>query len=64
MTRPGGLPFRAIYLCGRVTVGVLFGYDYDYDDDGNELLEFDVENEQGFLIGCIEDEIERIEVLA
>ena len=64
MTRPGGLPFRAIYLCGRVTVGVLFSYDYDYDDDGNELLEFDVENEQGFLIGCIEDEIERIEVLA
>ena len=64
MTRPGGLPFRAIYLCGRVTVGVLFSYDYDYDDDGNELLEFDVENEQGFLIGYIEDEIERIEVLA
>mgnify|MGYP004647765719 CR=1 FL=1 len=64
MTRPGGVPFRTIYLCGRVTVGVLFGYDYDYDDDGNELLEFDVENEQGFLIGCIEDEIERIEVLA
>ena len=46
-----------------MTVGELFGYDYDYDDDGNEFLEFDVENEQGFLIGFSENEIDRIEVL-
>lgn len=48
---------------GTVTVGELYGYDYDYDDDGNEFLEFDVENEQGLLIGFTKDEIESIEVI-
>ena len=33
------------------------------DDDGNEFLEFDVENEHGLLIGFTEDEIERIEII-
>lgn len=45
-----------------VTVGDFFGYNYDYDDDGNEFLEFDVEREDGFLIGFTEDEVERIEI--
>lgn len=48
---------------GIVTTGELYGYDYDYDDDGNEFLEFDVEREDGFLIGFTEDEIERIEIV-
>ena len=52
-----------VFSDGIVTVGELLGYDYDYDDDGNEFLEFDVENEQGFLIGFSENEIDRIEVL-
>ena len=53
-----------VFSGGIVTVGELFGYDYDYDDDGNEFLELDVENERGFLIGFVEGEIESIEVLA
>lgn len=35
----------------------------DFDDDGNEFLEFDVENENGLLIGFTEDEIKRIEIV-
>ena len=31
-----------------MTIGELYGYDYDFDDDGNEFLEFDVENEKRF----------------
>ena len=46
---------------GRITMGELYGYDYD--DDGNEFLEFDVENENGLLIGFTEDEINRIEIV-
>lgn len=34
-----------------------------YDDDGNEFLEFDVENADGFLAGFTEDEVDRIEVV-
>ena len=34
-----------------------------FDDDENEFLEFDVENESGFLIGFTEDEIERIDII-
>lgn len=48
---------------GKITVGELYGYDYDFDDDGNEFLEFDVESENGLLIGFTEDEIERIEIV-
>lgn len=52
-----------VYSGDIVTVGELYGYDYDFDDDGNEYLEFDVENEDGLLIDFTEDEIDRIEVL-
>lgn len=52
-----------VYSEGTVTVGKLYGYDYDFDDNGNEFLEFDVENEDGLLIGFTEGEIDRIEVL-
>lgn len=48
---------------GIITTGKLYGYDYDIDDDGNEYLEFDVENEDGLLIGFTEDEVERIEIV-
>lgn len=48
---------------GHITTGELYGYDYDFDDDGNEFLEFDVENENGLLIEFSEDEIERIEII-
>jgi len=48
---------------GDVTVGNFFGFSYDYDDDDNEVLDFDVMREDGFLIGFTEDEIDRIEVI-
>lgn len=58
-----GKKIKVLSTSGRETVGELFGYDYDYDDDGNEFLEFDVTTEQGFLVGFTESEIDRIEVL-
>lgn len=48
---------------GIVTVGGFRGYNYDYDDNGNEFVEFDVERDDGFLIGFTEGEIERIEII-
>lgn len=58
-----GKKIKVFSTSGRITLGELFGYDYDFDDDGNEILEFDVENENGLLIGFTEDEIERIEIV-
>ncbi len=49
---------------GQVTTGDFFGFDYDYDDDGNEFLEFDVETDSGYIISFTEDEIESIEILS
>ena len=58
-----GKKIKVFSTSGRETVGTLYGYDYDFDDDENEFLEFDVENESGFLIGFTEDEIERIDII-
>lgn len=46
-----------------VITGELYGYDYNFDGNGNELLEFDIEDKNGLLIGFTEKEIDRIEVL-
>ena len=45
-----GKKIKVFSTSGRTTIGELYGYDYDFDDDGNEFLEFDVENENGLLI--------------
>lgn len=58
-----GKKIKVFSTSGRVTAGELYGYDYDFDDNGNEFLEFDVEHENGLLIGFTEGEIERIEVV-
>lgn len=58
-----GKRIKVFSTSGRTTIGELYGYDYDFDDDGNEFLEFDVENENGLLIGFTEDEIEHIEIV-
>lgn len=58
-----GKKIKVFSVNGIVTVGEFFGYNYDYDDDGNEFVEFDVEREDGFLIGFTEDEVERIEIV-
>lgn len=52
-----------VFSGDTVTTGELYGYDYDVDDLGNEFLEFDVENENGILIGFTENEIDRVEVV-
>ena len=48
---------------GNVTEGFFMGYNYDYDDEGNEFVEFDVETFGGIGYGFAEDEVEHIEVL-
>ena len=58
-----GKKIKVFSTSGRMTIVELYGYDYDFDDDGNEFLEFDVENENGLLIGFTEDEIERIDII-
>ena len=58
-----GKKIRVYSVGGAVTVGELYGYDYDFDDDGNEFLEFDVDDENGIGYSFTEDEIERIEVI-
>ena len=40
---------------GIITAGELYGYDYDYDDNGKEFLEFDIERDDGFLISYTDD---------
>lgn len=58
-----GKKIKVIATDGQEIVGELYGYDYDYDDEGNEVLEIDVENDRGLLIGLTEDEIKSIEVI-
>lgn len=58
-----GKKIKVFSVDGIVTVGDFFGYNYDYDDDGNEFVELNVEREDGFLIGFTEDEVERIEIV-
>lgn len=58
-----GKKMKVFSIGGIITVGSFFGYNFDYDDEGNEFVEFDVEREDGFLIGFTEDEIDRIEVI-
>lgn len=58
-----GKKIKVFSTNGIITIGDFFGYNYDYDDDGNEFVELDVEREDGFLIGFTEDEIERIEIV-
>lgn len=59
-----GKRIKVFSASGNITVGELFGYDYDYDDDGNEFLEFDVERDDGRIISFTEGAIERIEIIA
>lgn len=58
-----GKRIKITSVSGRVTIGELYGFDYDIDDDDNEFLEFDVETKYGLIVTFTEDEIESIEVL-
>ncbi len=49
---------------GTVIVGRLYGYNYDYDDDGTEFMEVDFKVlSSNILTGCRDDEIEKIEII-
>lgn len=54
---------RVLSLDGDVTEGEFYGYNYDYDDGGNEFVEFDVKLDDGPLIGFSDDEAESIEIV-
>lgn len=58
-----GKKIKVYVTDAKPIIGRLYGYDYDFDDDGNEFLEFDVENEYGLVASLTEDEIISIEVL-
>lgn len=58
-----GKKIKVIATDGQEIIGELYGYNYDYDDDGNAFVEIDVENAQGFLIGLDESEIKSIEAI-
>ncbi len=58
-----GKKIRVYSPDGDITEGNFFGFSYDYDDDDNEVLDFDVMRDDGFLIGFTEEEIERIEII-
>lgn len=54
---------RVISQKGIDTVGMFYGYNYDYDDDGREYTEFDIMTDDGALIGFSEEEVESIEII-
>lgn len=58
-----GKKIKITSVDGHVTIGELYGFDYDVDDDDNDFLEFDVETKYGLVVTFTEDEIESIEVL-
>ena len=37
----------AVYVGNSRTVGTLDGYDYDYDEDGEQVVEIDITQEGG-----------------
>lgn len=58
-----GKTLRVYSLDGTVAEGWFRGYDYDFDDDGKEFLEFDVYTYDGFGYSFTEEEIDHIEVI-
>ena len=57
-------PMRVFFSDGTVEDCKFFGYNYDYDDNGNEIMDIDFERiSDGMLIGGELSEIEKIEIL-
>lgn len=58
------LQIRVTCSDGEAIVGELYGYNYDYDDAGNEFIEIDIERySDGVLVSVTDDEIVSIEVV-
>lgn len=58
-----GKMIRVYSKDGDITEGAFDGFSYDYDDDGNEYTEFDIENDDGLTIGFDDYEVDRIEII-
>lgn len=55
---------RVIFEDGSSETCKYYGHNYDYDDDGNEVLEIDFERlSDGKLIGTTVDDIKEIEAI-
>lgn len=57
-----GKTIRVHCIDGQAFTGRLSGYNFDYDDDGNEFAEIDLDTTK-INIGLTEMEIDSIEVL-
>lgn len=58
-----GKKIKVVSYRGVTNIGELYGYNYDFDDNENEFLEFDVEVGNGRIVSYTENEIESIEVI-
>ena len=58
-----GKKIRVHCMDGKVFTGDFYGYNFDYDDDGNEFAEIDIEITSSYGVGFTEMEIKRIEIL-
>lgn len=59
-----GKRIRVITTDGTIIVGKFDGYNYDYDDDGREYIEFDIWRDyDGAGVEFMEDEVESIEII-
>ncbi|MCD7943425.1 MAG: hypothetical protein LUH43_00785 [Clostridia bacterium] len=58
-----GKVLKVTWLDGDQLTGKFYGFNFDYDDDGNIFSEMDIAIENGRLVGFTDREIESIEVL-
>lgn len=55
---------RVFFADGTTADCKFYGYNYDYDDDGNEIMELDFERlSDGALLGGTISEILKLEIL-
>lgn len=58
-----GKVIRVYSVDGDITEGAFDGFSYDYDADGNEYTEIDIENDDGLTIGFDDHEVDHIEII-
>ena len=58
-----GKRVRVVSLQGTATAGQFIGYNYDYDDNGNEFVEFDIDADFGIGYVFSEHGVENIEII-
>lgn len=59
-----GKRLRVLTTDGTIIIGEFEGYNYDYDDNGREYVEFNVRRDyDGAGIEFMEDEVKSIEII-